>query len=65
MGQGGVKTNEMFPEELFTKYLRLFPFKTAHYGKTLISAFQEFFASIKKVSVFVGRLGTSQSLYEV
>ena len=30
-----------------------------HYGKSSISIFQEFFASMKKVFILVGRLSTS------
>ena len=54
-----------FQRELFPKYLRLFPCKIAHYGKTLISAFQEFFANSNKMFIFAGTLGTRQSFYEV
>ena len=32
--------------------------ETVHYWKSLISVFEEIFASIKKISVLVGRLGT-------
>ena len=34
-----------------------------HYGKGLISIFEEFFASIKKISILAGRLGTRLSFY--
>ena len=61
---GRVTTNEMFPEELFTKYLRLFPCKAAHYGKTLISVFQDIFASMNKIFILEGRLGTRKSFFE-
>ena len=36
-----------------------------HYGKSLISIFQEFFASIDKMFNLGGRLGTRLSFYEV
>ena len=44
-----------------TKYLRLT--LVAHYGKCLVSVFQEFFASVKKVFDLAGWLGTSASFY--
>ena len=37
----------------------------AQYGKSLISIFQEFFASINKIFILAGRLGTRLSFYEV
>ena len=51
----------------FTKYFRLTQFscEIAHYGKSLISIFQEFFASTNKMSILWGRLGTRLSFYEV
>ena len=44
----------------FTEYLRqtLFSCETARYGKGSISIFQQFFASIDKVFILGGRLGT-------
>ena len=36
-----------------------------HYGKILISVFQEFFASIDKIFILAGGLGTRLSFYEV
>ena len=36
-----------------------------HHGKSLISGFQEFSASIKKTFILEGRLGTRLSFYEV
>ena len=36
-----------------------------HYGKGLISVFQEFFASIKKVVILVERQGTGLLFYKV
>ena len=39
--------------------------KIDHYQKSLISVFQEFFASINKIFILAGRLGTSLSIYEV
>ena len=35
----------------------------AHYGKSLISAFQEFVARINKIFILAGRLGTRLSFY--
>ena len=37
----------------------------AHNGKSLISVFQEFSASINKTFILAGRLGTRLSFYEV
>ena len=50
-----------------TGYLRLALFlcEIAHYRKSLISVFQEFFASINKVFILAGRLGTRLLFYEV
>ena len=42
-----------------------FHMKIDHYQKSLISVFQEFFASINKIFILAGRLGTSLSIYEV
>ena len=36
-----------------------------HYGKSLISVFQEFFASIDKMFILDGGLGTGLLLYGV
>ena len=36
-----------------------------HYGKSLIFAFQEIFASINKTFILEERLGTRLSFYEV
>ena len=46
----------------FTKY---FPCEIAHYQKSLISVFQQFFASINKIFILAERLGTRLSFYEV
>ena len=58
-----------FPKlQPFTKYVRLslvFPCEIAHYGKNLISVFQEFFASINKILILAGRLSTRLLFYEV
>ena len=35
----------------------------AHHGKSLISAFQEFFANIKKKFIIVGEMRTGLALY--
>ena len=51
----------LYSKPLFTKYLRLI----VHYGKSLISAFQEFFASIYKTFILAGGLATGLSFYEV
>ena len=50
----------------FTKYLRLTIVlcEIAHYGKSLISVFQEFFASINKSFILSGTLNTKLSFYE-
>ena len=37
----------------------------AHNGKSIISVFQEFSASINKTFLLAGRLGTRLSFYEV
>ena len=47
----------------FTKYMRLA--LIAHYGKILISFFQELFAGIGKMFVLAGELGAGQSFYGV
>ena len=36
-----------------------------HYGKSLISVFQEFFASINNIFILAGRLGIRLLFYEV
>ena len=54
--------------QTFTKYLRLtlVSCKIAHYGKSLISVFQEFFANINnKIFILAGRLSTRLFFYEV
>ena len=38
--------------------------KNVHYGKSLISVFQEFFASINNFRIYAGRLGTRLLFYE-
>ena len=42
-----------------------FSCEIAHYGKSLISLFQEFFDSFDKILILWGRLGTRLSFYEV
>ena len=42
-----------------------FSCEIAHYGKNLISAFEEFFANIKKVCALAGALGTKLWSYGV
>ena len=42
-----------------------FSCEITHYGKSLISDFQEFFDSINKTSILAGGLGTTLSLYDV
>ena len=37
----------------------------AHYGKSLISVFQRFFASMNKILILMGKLDTRLSFYEV
>ena len=37
----------------------------AHYGKSLISVFQEFFTSLNKIFILAGRLGTRILFFEV
>ena len=56
-----------FQRQLFTKYLRLtlVSYKTAQYAKSLTYVFQENYASIKKIFMLAGRLGTGLSFYEV
>ena len=62
----GKSTKKTFPQP-FTKHLSLtlVPCEIAHYGKNLISVFQELFASIDKIFILAGRLGTRLSFYEV
>ena len=43
----------------------LFSCEIAYYRKSLISVFQEFFASIKKILIMGGRLSTRLSFYEI
>ena len=59
--------NNVLDLQSVTKYLRLnlVLMEAAHNGKSLISALQEFFASINKISILAGRLGTRLSFYEV
>ena len=42
-----------------------FSCEISHNGKSLVSVFQEFSASINKTFILVGRLGTKLSFYEV
>ena len=46
----------------FTKYLRqtLLSYEIGHYGKKLISVFQEIFASIAEIFISWGGIGTKQ-----
>ena len=44
---------------------KILEWEIAHYGKILISVFQEFFASINKIFIFAGGLGTTVSFYGV
>ena len=39
--------------------------ETAHYGKSLIFIFQEFFVSIYKILILRGRLSTRLSFHEI
>ena len=57
---------DRYKQQSFTKYLRLtLVFEIAHYGKSLISVFQGFFANINKTFIFTRRLDTRLSFYEV
>ena len=60
------KSKNCFQRQSFTKYLRLalVSCEIAHYEKSLISVFQEFFASISKIFTLTRRLATRLSLYE-
>ena len=52
----------------FAKYTETnssFHVKILHHGKSLISVFQEFFASINNIFILAGTLGTRLSFYEV
>ena len=42
-----------------------FSCEVAHYGKSLISVFEKFFASVKKILILAWRLGTRLSFYGV
>ena len=61
-----LEATKCFQRQPFTKYLRQlsFPCEIAHYGRNLISVFQEFFAGIDKSYILAGRLGTRLSFYE-
>ena len=48
-----------------TKYLRQTLYKIAHYGKTAMSIFKKFCASIDKIFILEGRLGTRQKSCEI
>ena len=51
-----------------TKYLRLtlkFSCEIAHYWKSFIAIFRDFFASINKISILAGEMSTRLSFYEV
>ena len=59
--------NFMFNGESLTDYaiLSILSYEIAHFWKSLMSVFQEFFASINKVLLLARRLGTRPSCYEV
>ena len=64
---GRVRSKKCFQRQPFTIYLRLtlvFMWNSI-VGNGLISVFQEFFASIKKMLILAGRLGTRLSFYGV
>ena len=42
-----------------------FSYEIAHYGKTLISVFEDILASVKKILILAGGLGASLSFYEI
>ena len=61
------KLFDLIELQSFTKYLRqtlVFMWNGAQ-AKSIISIFQEIFASIKKIYILAGRLGTRISFYEV
>ena len=63
---GELEAKRCLQRQSFTKYLRLwFSCEIMHYGKSLISVFEEFFANIKKILILAGRLGIRLSFYLV
>ena len=62
-----LESKKCFQSQSFTKYLRLtlFSSEIANYLKSLMSNFQELFASINKTFILAEGLGTRLSFYEV
>ena len=64
--KSNAKVNEFSPAIIHKIFeTNSFSCKTAHYGKSLISVFQKFFASVNKIFLLAGRLSTRLSFYEV
>ena len=57
---GDLEKEKCFQRQSSTKYLKLtlFPCEIVHYGKILISVFQELFSSLKEIFILGFRLGT-------
>ena len=62
-----LEAKKYFQRQPFIKYLRLtlVSMRNRALGKSLISVLQRFFASIDKIFILAGRLGTRLSFYEV
>ena len=64
---GELEAKKIFERQPFTGYLRpaLVFMKIVPYGKSLISAFEEFFASFNKMFILAGGLSTRLSFFKV
>ena len=62
---GELEVKKYFQRQSFIKYFRLTLCEIANYEKSLISVFEEFFASINKIFILEGRLDTRLLFYEV
>ena len=60
---GRVRSKPMFSETIIHTLFEIN--SNSNYWQSLISNFQEFLASINKISILVGRLGAMLSFYEV
>ena len=65
--RGELESKKLFQRQSFTKYLKptQFSCEIVHYEKSLISLFEEFFASINKIFILAGQVGTRTSFLEV
>ena len=64
---GESEAKRFFERQPFTGYLRpaLVFMKIVHYGESLVSAFEEFFASFNKIFNLAGGLSTRLSFFKV